>query len=191
MRDIIGKGTENLDISFVINNAGLIDTEEFRLFSETNPLINTNSLAPALISNIFLKWFKSRFEKTKYWSGLMNIESVSAGVPTPYFTAYAASKAHLRSLTLALAEECKEYCDVMSVAPGAMNTRMTGFLKEDYNNSFTSLPIESARGTLRDMGYERLTNGTLCHELFDFVMTTLYSLLGDQYVNVSKRSIKG
>ena len=73
----------------------------------------------------------------------------------PTYTSYCSSKAGLQHFTLAIAEEAKDYCDVMAVSPGAINTRMTGFLKWSFNNSFTSEPRDTSRNTFWDLSFER------------------------------------
>ena len=45
---------------------------------------------------------------------------------------YSGSKGFLWSLTLALSEEVKEHIDVMSFAPGVVNTAMSGYFKDHH-----------------------------------------------------------
>ena len=57
--------------------------------------------------------------------GAYQVLSATTGLPLPFFSAYAASKAALVRLTETFAEELKEArVDVNAIAPGALNTRL-------------------------------------------------------------------
>lgn len=166
--------TKDLDISLVINNAGVISTEKFskQKIDFINNMMNVNSVAPALVLSTFVNRLRARENR----SGIINVDSVIAAVAAPTLANYAASKAFLRSLSLSLAEEEKDKLDILALAPGGINTQMMGFMKNSIPDPTTSQPEQTAANALRDLGQDRFTHGFLPHDAFAWIVETTDSV---------------
>ncbi|KAF9763571.1 Very-long-chain 3-oxoacyl-CoA reductase [Nosema granulosis] len=110
------------DVGLLINNAGtLLKGPGFYLEEDDDPIINVNIRSTTKITRRVLRGMIER--KFGY---ILNIGSVSADVPFPYLSSYAASKAFLKIWSFSLYYELKdfnievEYVDLAYVA-----TKMT------------------------------------------------------------------
>jgi short-subunit dehydrogenase len=125
----------------VINNSGYGVYGEFTEsnggFDEQIHMLDVNAKAPAQITLGVLDLLKER------GGDIVNISSLAAFQPMPYFAMYAASKAFVSSWSLALGEELKRYdIRVLTVCPGPTATQFhlrAGFkerpLKRDFGLS--------------------------------------------------------
>ncbi len=102
--------TKDIDISIVINNAGVISYDAFATQDPDflNGMLNLNSIAPALVSQVFARRFIQRHKDKGLRSALVNVDSCAGSISIPYMANYCATKAFLRSFTLAISEELKE-----------------------------------------------------------------------------------
>ena len=111
------------DIDFLINNAGFGTFGEFAKtdLDKEIDLINTNITAVHILTKLFAKKFT---ENNKGY--ILNVSSVAGLMPAgPLLSSYYASKAYVRSLSLALNEEliskgANVYVSVL--CPGPVNT---------------------------------------------------------------------
>jgi short-subunit dehydrogenase len=170
----ISTETKDLDISLVINNAGIINFDKFATESldVINNMINLNALTPTLIMSSFIPRLNAR----KLRGGIINVDSCAGSVPFPTMANYSGSKAYLRSLTLGISEEEKEKIDVMVLAPGSCNTQMSGYLKTNMHDPMTSTPEQTVENTLKALGQTCLTHGYIFHDFFAWLLTSLYSI---------------
>lgn len=111
---------ENINVSTLINNAGLGD---FTLFENSNALknkqlINLNIHALVKLTHLFLP------DMVKNKNGnILNIASMAAYMPGPYIAVYAASKAFVLNFTHAIASENKQHgINISVLSPGDIST---------------------------------------------------------------------
>lgn len=129
------------DIEMLINNAGFgimgryTSTPSKKLQNEIK--LNVIALARLLRSALF------SFEKRGKGS-IINLASIAAFSPLPYFADYAATKAFVRSLSLSLAYEGKEKgVYVQTLCPGPASTAFfptAGATKSSMFNKFMMKP---------------------------------------------------
>ena len=91
---------KDYDISILINNAGLLEHQYFLSvwWESAEDMLYVNALAPLLITREFI----DRLRSWKYRSAIINVSSSGGMTPMPKISYYGASKAYLRSLSLAL-----------------------------------------------------------------------------------------
>lgn len=115
-------------IHVVVNNAGYhargnvanVDAAELA------KIVDVNLRAPIVISRIAIPYLKESES-----AAIINVGSMAGRSPVPGSTTYAATKAGLRSFTLALAEELREtHIKVGLVSPGPIST---GFIMTDVD----------------------------------------------------------
>ena len=80
--------------------------------------------------------------------------------------AYSASKAYVDFLSRALSYEYGNKIDILSVRPSEVSTPMTFNKQTDI---MTIMPKDCAKGFLKDLGYEKVTNGHWSHSLQDSI----------------------
>jgi short-subunit dehydrogenase len=93
---------ENLQIDYLVNNAGFGECGEFTKTSwdKEHTMIELNITALTHLTKVFLPRMVSRGS-----GGILNVASVAAFQPGPMMAVYYATKAYVLSLTEALAEE--------------------------------------------------------------------------------------
>ncbi|MBS7564782.1 SDR family oxidoreductase [Mucilaginibacter sp. Bleaf8] len=147
---------QGLEISMLINNAGIGSSGEFTdidLNAELS-LLQLNITSMVHLSHLYLAKMKKKRKGT-----LINIASMTAFMPVPYMATYAASKVFVRSFTEALTQEYKPYgIQVMLLSPGltrtnfneaaGLNSEKGNALSSDYSNAPTQTPEEVATETL-------------------------------------------
>ncbi|MEN3009347.1 SDR family oxidoreductase [Pseudothermotoga sp.] len=109
------------EIDLLINNAGFGLYGEFIELDleEIEKMIEVNIKALTMLSHAFAKKMVERKH-----GGIINVASVAGHIPLPYFNAYAATKAYVYNLSIALWAELKKYnVHVMCVSPGPTETR--------------------------------------------------------------------
>ncbi len=114
---------QNLNVDILINNAGMGDLSYFansdikRLSTMLH--LNINSLSK--LSRLFINDLKSSAQ-----GALINIASTASFQPVPLMAAYAATKAYVKSFSLALMAELKEdktnKIQVLCICPGVTET---------------------------------------------------------------------
>jgi benzil reductase ((S)-benzoin forming) len=140
MKDIY-KHLKSCEEVFIIQNAGIIgpikkieDCHPNELFQ--NNLINL--MAPMLFTSEFIKRSKNLNAKKR----IMNISSGAARKPIGSWSAYCASKAGLDMFTrtVAVEQEQAEYpCELVSVAPGIIDTGMQEEIRSTDSDDFKRL----------------------------------------------------
>ena len=95
--------TKDIDISIVVNNAGVISLNALikDSFEDINNLINLDVLAPLLIQQLFSQRLIKRSKDHK--SAFINVDSCSASSATNFQSIYSGSKGFLRNLSLSTA----------------------------------------------------------------------------------------
>jgi hypothetical protein len=112
---------KGLTIDLLINNAGFGDYGDFaeRDGDRQVQMVQLNILALLDITHKFLPGMRQRRS-----GSIINLSSVAAFHPIPYFSVYAASKAFVLSFSEALWAENKNYgVRVLAVCPGPTDTK--------------------------------------------------------------------
>ena len=114
--------TKNINIDFLINNAGFGEFGEFvntDLEKEID-LINTNITAVHILTKLYLKEMVN-----KNGGHILNVSSIAGMEPGPLMAAYYASKAYVIRLTRAINKELKKNnlnIKMSILCPGPVNT---------------------------------------------------------------------
>ncbi len=129
-------------IHILVNNAGyhargnVADVDA----ADLGRIIDVNLRAPIMLSRIAIPYLRESDA-----AAIINVGSMSGRAPIPGSTTYAASKAGLRSFTLALADELRDTnIKVGLVSPGPIDT---GFIMADIDETADitlSQPLSSA-----------------------------------------------
>lgn len=121
---------EDYEIDIFINNAGygyLGNYDEIDLDIELN-MLNLNILSVQILTKLYVK---------KYLKGtVVNLSSMAAFLPTPTFATYAASKAYVYNLSMAINYEMKRKkkdIKILTVAPGPVQTDFFNRAKANIN----------------------------------------------------------
>ena len=127
-------------IDILVNNAGITrDQLVMRMKrADWDDVINTNLTAPFLLTQaVISSMLKQR------WGRIINITSIFGQIGQAGQTNYAASKAGLIGLTMAVAREvASRNITVNAVAPGWIETAMTTVLSEDLKEKMrASVPL--------------------------------------------------
>lgn len=107
-------------IDLLVNNAGLGDYGEFAASDHDLQIrmVQLNILALVDLTHRFLPQMRQR-----HAGGIINMASVAAFQPMPYFSLYAATKAFILNFSEAIAAENRKYgVDVVAVCPGPTET---------------------------------------------------------------------
>lgn len=155
---------EGKDVGLLVNNVG--GTEKtFGWFSElgysddrlmtedehVSDLINiikTNTVFPSKLTAAIIPLLRARAHP---FSGIINISSILAHLPSPYNPIYGATKAYNRTFSRALtAEYAGLGIDVLCVSPGMVTSNLTGMKQATW---FCSTARETAMYSLRALGF--------------------------------------
>lgn len=149
----------DLDISLLINNVGIDNCQPFvkTPVEILQNLININCFPVYMLSHHIIPRMVARPKK----SAVINLSSMSAVHPTPYFSAYGATKIFNDYLTKALQEEHKNI-DFLSVKPNFVDTE----INHHYKALESVSPDECVRGALADLGKYVESCGSWKHEAF-------------------------
>lgn len=121
-----------IEVDFLINNAGIgligkFDTQDL---SKIQEMLLLNVMTLTKLTYLFLPQLK------KNQGTLLNVASQAAFEPSPYMTAYSATKSYVLSFTEALKVELEEsQVKVMALCPGPTYTRFF----ERANSSFDQI----------------------------------------------------
>lgn len=110
----------NLNISILINNAGIFIFKDFinSTTSQIETIINLHTLTTTKLTNLIANKMKERG-----YGNIINTSSISALTPFPGISLYSATKSYIRTFTLAIHREFKEYgINIMALSPGAVAT---------------------------------------------------------------------
>lgn len=121
---------KNLLVNVLVNNAGIGSSGEFiknNLQSELG-MLQVNNASMVALCHLFLPDMISNNS-----GNIINIGSMTAFLPFPYMSVYAASKVFVRSFTQALTAECKPYgVNIMLFCPGLTTSN---FMSTPANNN--------------------------------------------------------
>jgi uncharacterized protein len=135
-------GRRGLIVEALVNNAGIGSSGEFvhNDLSSELAMLQLNNASLVALCRLFLPGMAAARK-----GSIINVASLAAFSPVPYMAAYAASKAFVRSFTLALTEECKPYgVYVMLFSPGLTTTN---FMNTAANNNAWGKTLTSGANT--------------------------------------------
>ncbi|MEF8831679.1 MAG: SDR family oxidoreductase [Halobacteriales archaeon] len=139
-----------LRVDALVNNAGI---GAYGPFQETDldrelDQVRLNVQVPVHLTKLFLPGMVERDEGV-----VLNVASLGAVVPGPKLAGYYASKAHLRSLSEAIAEELSDTgVAVTALCPGPVDTEFqerAGMTDSVIGSTFAHTPEEVARAGYR------------------------------------------
>ena len=121
--DNLLKNIEGLDVSLLVNNVGVLTpAAPFSLASEVAMLnaIKVNTVPMTILSRRLIPSMLKRANR----SGIINLSSVAAVLPSYIIPVYSATKAYVDTLSRMIDEDVREKIDVISVRPDAVSTQM-------------------------------------------------------------------
>lgn len=160
----IEKQVRGLDVSILINNAGLGDG---RGYYHTIPIqtirneVLVNSLAHALITRVLLPQLITRSNK----SAIINTSSIGGSMPTSFISGYSGTKAFHDFLSRALSYEYPNI-DIISCKPATVLTKMMN--TPDDPSAITVEQYVTA--ILGQLGHVNQTFGHWKHRLFEKIL---------------------
>jgi len=160
----IASHLKDLDVSFLINNAGTSIGGPYLELSSSDirDLVLVNCLAPALLTRAFLPLLSGRKK-----SAMITVSSIAADCPKPNLLLYSASKVFVDYMSRGLIAEHKNI-DFLSLRPIKLATQLSG--KQAGGEVVT--PEACVKSTLRSLGYTDYTYGNWKHSLQAFLRLT-------------------
>ena len=116
----------DLDISLLVNNVGLLDVEAHH---EAQPnkicdMVKVNCLAQPMLLNLYLAKLNKRSNK----SGIIDVSSVMSITPSPFYPAYCATKVFNEFLNRAVRDSgLYSNIDILCLRPSMTASNMNGF----------------------------------------------------------------
>ena len=114
-------GLEKLSVDLLINNAGFGSIGKFveSSLEWEDKMVEVNCKAPLHLTRHFLPLMIERYQEQGSTSSIVNVSSIASFQSVPYMATYAATKAFLTSLTLAIqAEVEKQGIQLLALCPG-------------------------------------------------------------------------
>ncbi|XP_070306797.1 very-long-chain 3-oxoacyl-CoA reductase-B-like isoform X4 [Odocoileus virginianus] len=171
--ETIEAGLKDLEIGVLVNNVGqkyaphlckLLDCDD--VAKKLQDIINCNMMSVAQMTRILLPRMVSRGKGI-----IINISSLADRKPYPYLAVYAATKAFVRSFSVAVGTEYRSKgVIVQTVSPFLVETNMTYPLKKGL---LMVSAEDFARQALDTLGLTSETPGCLSHAVQDFLLTML------------------
>ncbi|XP_055523315.1 very-long-chain 3-oxoacyl-CoA reductase isoform X2 [Wyeomyia smithii] len=164
--DTIAEQTDGLEIGVLVNNVGMsyANPEYFLAIADqekfVESLVTCNIFSVTRMCKIFLPGMVERRRGV-----VINISSLSAVIPAPLLTVYAASKAFVDKFSEDLATEYSKHgVFIQSVLPGPVATNMSKIRRATWMACSPKTFVSSALSTL---GIARHTTGYYPHSLLE------------------------
>ena len=176
---------EDLDISILVNNAGIYPVNYFEMLSaqEIKDMIQTNCCSYLFLSHCLLKKLVSRDKR----GAIINISSRSGVSPLFYLGGYSATKRFVSFMSYMLHNMFKDKIDIINIAPASVSTKMIGNKKGTYICS----PKICVEGSLRDLGYDVDSTPHWLHAIQVHILQTTYRFLRPVWYMNSKKFVEG
>ncbi|XP_076987569.1 very-long-chain 3-oxoacyl-CoA reductase-B-like [Tamandua tetradactyla] len=169
--EAIEAGLRDLEVGVLVNNVGmqyhnkglrkLLDTEN--LAKGLSDIVNCNVLSVVQMTRIILPQMVTRGRGV-----VINISSEAENGPRPFFAAYGASKAFVRSFSGAVrAEYLSRGITVQTVSPLFVSTNLTYNMRPGL---LVPRPEDYARQALDTLGLSSHTSGCLSHAVQNFLL---------------------
>ena len=156
--------TDSLEIGLLVNNAGFALTGEFlgHTLEEELSLFHVNCSAPLILAHAFGKKMVQRGN-----GGIINVASVAAFLPMPFWTNYSASKAYLLHFSESLGYELrKKGVDVLALCPGGTRTE---FSQVAGTKSHGMEPAEVVELALKKLGKQPVAIPGVKNQIISFI----------------------
>ncbi|KAG0729234.1 Inactive hydroxysteroid dehydrogenase-like protein 1 [Chionoecetes opilio] len=166
----IAEGLKDKDIGILVNNVGYLGlpTKYAGVTEEAMwRFVHVNIVSVLAMTKVVLPQMMAR-----KCGAIINISSISALCPWPYFAMYAATKSFVSSFSKALELECRQSgITVQTVQPGLVCTNMTSYASSFRQPSMINAsPDAYVSNALTTLGYNKTTAGTWSHAFQTFVM---------------------
>lgn len=168
---------KQMDSIVLINNAGIIGEIKHLGNQNEDEIIatyNVNLISPTLLINKFIKTYRDDTFKQ-----IINISSGAGRNPIDGWSVYCSTKAGLDMLSLVLKEEIiinNENINVLSIAPGIIDTAMQESIREAKQQDFSNIeqfktykeqgdlanPVQTASLILQFLSNKNLHHKTIC-----------------------------
>ena len=153
------------EVEYLVNNAGFGDWSRFveSDWKKQSDMIGLNILALTGLCRFFGQDMRARKS-----GRILNVASVAAFLPGPYMSVYYASKAYVRSFSIALAEELKhDGVTVTVLCPGPTSTGFEKAANLDHGSPmFKSMKSASPRNCAIYAYHAMMCGQTVaCHTL--------------------------
>ena len=176
---------QNLNVDILINNAGIGDLSYFSeaTIEKLSKMINLNILSLTKLSRLFISDIKSSEA-----GAIINIASTASFQPVPLMAVYAATKAYVRSFSLALEAELEENehnkAKVICICPGVTQTEF--FANANANplglpEGFIASSEEVAEFTLKTL--QQGKSGVAVHGKMNSLLTLASRILSNKFSN--------
>lgn len=153
----------DLDVCILVNNVGtafggMLD----RTYEECRRQVVVNHCPQVVLANYFQRKFLQRKSDLGCHVGgaIVNLSSISKIFPNDIIPMYAATKKYNSVLSNASYYHFGKDLDILSLMPGYVITRMTGYRKKDAATVTTDVCVE---GALRALGRTVDTHGAMNH----------------------------
>ncbi len=124
--------TVDKDISILVNNAGFGGYQHFEEAStdRVSQMIQLNVVSLAELCHLFVNDFRERSDQTY----ILNVGSMVAWMPIPYFATYCATKSFVRNFSECLAAQLKKTnVSVTCLSPGGTRTEFNEVSGQQLN----------------------------------------------------------
>ncbi|EAR88260.1 oxidoreductase, short chain dehydrogenase/reductase family protein (macronuclear) [Tetrahymena thermophila SB210] len=161
------KQVEDVDISLLVNNAGMSIANKLSIESYTEEELS-NTIVFNIYSQVFFTYYllpKLRNRGKK--SGIINLSSVSTVASMAGFHIYTSTKIFNDYFSKSIGEEYKGIIDVMSLKPGFVDTPLASSYKQKI---FCITPQECTNAALNYLGRYEETNGHYKHMYSSFTL---------------------
>eukprot|EP00347_Sterkiella_histriomuscorum_P006094 403354090 len=167
--EIVSK-IQNLDISILVNNVGMIVPGDFDLVSpqEHKDQMDVNLMPATILTKLLMNQMLNR--KNGLRSAILFNTSVQAVTQMAGTATYGATKVFLDYLSKALSHENRHKMDVLSFQCGLVSTN---FIGKQSKTLTVITPQQAAYCALRDLGFEFQTNGHWIHEIHFHVVSKM------------------
>ncbi len=157
--------TDLLDVGLLINNAGFALTGNFldHTIEDELSLLYVNCRAPLILSHHFGNKMVQRGK-----GGIINVSSVAAFLPMPFWTTYSASKVYDLHFSEGLWFELKgKGVDVLALCPGATRTE---FSKVAGTKGGGMEPVQVVQIGLQNLGKKPTVIAGISNRIITFLM---------------------
>lgn len=163
----LAEETKNLDVSILVNNAGMVKYKHFdeMTYADIDEIVNLNCFAGTRLMHYFLP----RLEKRKNKSAVINVSSILGLKPAPAISLYSATKGFSHYLSVGLSEKYEGRVDIMSYVPANVETNMA--ISESSPIMIT--PKKAVNECLKDLGVKTVSYGHWLHTFVVYFMELL------------------
>mmetsp|Transcript_15659 Transcript_15659/g.17390 ORF Transcript_15659/g.17390 Transcript_15659/m.17390 type:complete len:323 (+) Transcript_15659:19-987(+) len=180
----IEKQLSSLEVSVLVNNAGLLSWGKFENQEpqQLQDMVNVNSTSYAMLTHVFI----NRLLKRNPRSAIVNVGSLASYAPTPFQGCYSATKRLVRFFTYGLNDNYKHKIDFLCLSPGFVETKMI----DNTNPDMVATPDVTVKNALRDLGHELETTGYWLHTIQGFMIENMYRYTYPVFKSVIKGAME-